>query len=55
MTTDPTDKLYHELLMDACAAHLIGDWKSVVFAEVVNGQTVETDMPYTAEKSLCRA
>ncbi|ENX41535.1 hypothetical protein [Acinetobacter sp. NIPH 2100] len=48
MATDPTDKLYHELLMDACAAHLIEDWKGVVFAEVVDGKTAETDMPYTA-------
>lgn len=51
MTTDPADKLYHELLMDACAAHLIEDWKGVVFAEVVDSKTVETDMPYTAENA----
>lgn len=51
MTIDPADKLYHELLMDACAAHLIEDWKGVFFAEVVNGKTVETDMPYTAENA----
>ena len=37
--------------MDACAAHLIEDWKGVVFAEVVDGKTVETDMPYTAENA----
>jgi hypothetical protein len=27
--------------MDACAAHLIEDWKGVVFAEIVDGKTVE--------------
>ncbi|ENW81299.1 hypothetical protein F909_02590 [Acinetobacter sp. ANC 3929] len=51
MSIDSADKLYHELLMDACAAHLIEDWKGVVFAEVVNDKTVETDMPYTAENA----
>lgn len=44
-------KLYHELLLDACAAHLLEDWKGVVFAEMVEGKTVETDMPYTPENA----
>ncbi|MFW1838646.1 hypothetical protein ACG9XS_08760 [Acinetobacter gyllenbergii] len=51
MDINPGDKLYHELLMDACAAHLIEDWKGVVFAEVVEEKTVETDQPYTAENA----
>jgi len=51
MANDPSAKLYHELLMDACAAHLIEDWKGVVFAQVVDGKTVETEMPYTPENA----
>ncbi|MHC3136277.1 hypothetical protein ACWPO0_10435 [Acinetobacter nosocomialis] len=31
------DKLYHELLLEAAACHLIEDWKGVVFKEV-NGK-----------------
>lgn len=51
MASDPSAKLYHELLMDACAAHLIEDWKGVVFAQVVDGKTIETEMPYTPENA----
>ncbi|MEJ7581587.1 hypothetical protein WKI22_13805 [Acinetobacter baumannii] len=51
MVKDEDAKLYHELLMDACAAHLIEDWKGVVFAEVVDGKTVETEKPYTPENA----
>ncbi len=47
MVKDENAKLYHELLMDACAAHLIEDWKGVVFAEIVDGKTVESEKPYT--------
>jgi hypothetical protein len=46
---DENGKLYHELLLDAARAHLIEDWKGVVFAEVVEGETVETEKPYTSE------
>ena len=27
------DKLYHELLLEAAACHLVADWKGVVFVE----------------------
>lgn len=45
------EKLYHELLLDAAGAHLIEDWKGVVFAEVIEGKTVETEQPYTPENA----
>ncbi len=45
------EKLYHELLLDAAGAHLIEDWKGVVFSEVVEGKTVETEQPYTPENA----
>ncbi|MGZ2080098.1 hypothetical protein ACXP65_19405, partial [Acinetobacter baumannii] len=32
------DKLYHELLLEAAACHLIEDWKGVVFEEVTENQ-----------------
>lgn len=51
MVKDENAKLYHELLMDACAAHLIEDWKGVVFAEVVESNSVETEKPYTPENA----
>ncbi|EJO37878.1 hypothetical protein ACINIS123_3966 [Acinetobacter baumannii IS-123] len=51
MVKDENAKLYHELLMDACAAHLIEDWKGVVFAEIVDGKTVESEKPYTPENA----
>lgn len=51
MVNDPSAKPYHELLMDACAAHLIEDWKGVVFAQVVDGKMIETEMPYTPENA----
>jgi len=51
MVKDENGKLYHELLMDAAGAHLIEDWKGVVFAEVVEGETVEIDQPYTPENA----
>ena len=51
MVKDEDAKLYHELLMDACAAHLIEDWKGVVFAEIVDGKTVESEKPYTPENA----
>ncbi|MDQ9890055.1 hypothetical protein [Acinetobacter pittii] len=51
MAKDENGKLYHELLLDAAGAHLIEDWKGVVFAEVVEGKTVETEQPYTPENA----
>lgn len=42
-TAGAEDKLYHELLLEAAACHLIEDWKGVVFSE--NGKEVE--QPYT--------
>ena len=51
MVNDPSAKPYHELLMDACAAHLVEDWKGIVFAQVVDGKTVESEMPYTPENA----
>jgi hypothetical protein len=51
MVKDENGKLYHELLLDAAGAHLIEDWKDVVFAEVVDGVTVEIDQPYTPENA----
>ncbi|HGQ7187495.1 TPA: hypothetical protein ACL42F_003689, partial [Acinetobacter baumannii] len=51
MVKDENAKLYHELLLDACAAHLIEDWKGIVFSEVVDGQPVESEKPYTPENA----
>ncbi|EKU38119.1 MULTISPECIES: hypothetical protein [Acinetobacter] len=51
MVKDVNSKLYHELLLDAAGAHLIEDWKGVVFAEVEDGETVEIDQPYTPENA----
>lgn len=38
-TASAEDKLYHELLLDATACHLIEDWKGVIFSE--NGKEAE--------------
>ncbi|WP_202742115.1 hypothetical protein [Acinetobacter calcoaceticus] len=51
MVRDENSKLYHELLLDAAGAHLIEDWKGVVFAEVEDGETVESEKPYTPENA----
>lgn len=32
-TANNDDKLYHELLLEAAACHLVADWKGVVFVE----------------------
>ena len=32
-TAGNDDKLYHELLLEAAACHLVADWKGVVFVE----------------------
>ncbi|MFW1959176.1 hypothetical protein [Acinetobacter johnsonii] len=38
-TASKEDKLYHELLLEAAACHLIADWKGVVFVE--DGKEIE--------------
>ncbi|AOA58220.1 hypothetical protein [Acinetobacter larvae] len=45
---DASDKLYHELLMEAVACHLIKDWKGVTFDE--NGEVIEP--PYSKEAAI---
>jgi hypothetical protein len=47
-SADNEDKLYHELLIQAAAAHLIEDWHGVEFIE--NGKTIEP--PYTPENAF---
>ena len=45
------DKLYHELLLEAAACHLIADWKGITFAE--NDKEVEVGYsPENATKLL---
>ncbi|HFP7023899.1 TPA: hypothetical protein ACHKB2_001773 [Acinetobacter baumannii] len=44
------DKLYHELLLEAAACHLIEDWKGVVFEEKIEGgEVIETEPEYSPE------
>lgn len=50
-TASTEDKLYHELLLEAAACHLIADWDGVVFVE--DDQEVEpTYSPENATKLL---
>lgn len=46
-TASAEDKLYHELLLEAAACHLIADWKGVVFVE--EGKEIEP--PCTPENA----
>ena len=46
-TASAEDKLYHELLLEAAACHLIADWKGVVFVE--DGKEIEP--PCTPENA----
>ena len=46
-TAGKEDKLYHELLLEAAACHLIADWKGVVFVE--DGKEIES--PCTPENA----
>lgn len=46
-TAGKEDKLYHELLLEAAACHLIADWKGVVFVE--DGKEIEP--PCTPENA----
>ncbi|MCE6007571.1 hypothetical protein [Acinetobacter soli] len=46
------DKLYHELLLEAAACHLIEDWKGVVFVEAnSDDELIKTEPPYNAENA----
>ena len=40
-TANNDDKLYHELLLEAAACHLVADWKGVVFVE--NDKEIEPE------------
>ena len=40
-TAGSDDKLYHELLLEAAACHLMADWKGVIFVE--NGKEFEPE------------
>lgn len=46
-TASAEDKLYHELLLEAAACHLIADWKGVVFVE----DSKEIEPPCTPENA----
>ena len=50
-TASKEDNLFHELLFDAVAVHLIEDWKGIDFEEVVNGEIVKKEIPFTTEKA----
>ncbi|MFW2055740.1 hypothetical protein [Acinetobacter haemolyticus] len=46
------DKLYHELLLEAAACHLIEDWKGIVFEELNEDDQVFSYEPnYTPENA----
>ncbi|QHI16245.1 hypothetical protein [Acinetobacter haemolyticus] len=48
-TAGSDDKLYHELLLEAAACHLVVDWKGVVFVE--NDKEIEPECsPENANK-----
>lgn len=48
-TAGSDDKLYHELLLEAAACHLVADWKGVVFVE--NDKEIEPECsPENANK-----
>ncbi len=47
------DKLYHELVLEAAACHLIEDWKGVVFVEKdENGESIRTEPGYNNENAV---
>ncbi|HIQ36215.1 MAG TPA: hypothetical protein EYH52_16600 [Acinetobacter venetianus] len=47
------DKLYHELVLEAAACHLIEDWKGVVFVEKdENGESIRTEPGYDSENAV---
>lgn len=46
------DKLYHELLLEAAACHLIEDWKGVVFEEEnAEKELIETEPEYSHDNA----
>lgn len=47
------DKLYHELVLEAAACHLIEDWKGVVFVEKnPEGESIRTEPSYNSENAV---
>ncbi|VXA55307.1 conserved hypothetical protein [Acinetobacter proteolyticus] len=47
------DKLYHELILEASACHLIEDWKGVVFVEEnADGELIKTEPGYDSENAV---
>ncbi|ETR86905.1 hypothetical protein M212_2435 [Acinetobacter baumannii CI79] len=49
----PDDKLFHELLLEAVACHLIEDWKGVVFVEEdPEGELVKTEPTFNGENAF---
>ncbi|MEV8215726.1 hypothetical protein [Leifsonia sp. NPDC077715] len=46
------DKLFHELVLEAVASHLIEDWKGVVFVEEgLEGELVKTEPTFNGENA----
>lgn len=50
-TASKEDSLFHELLFDALSVHLIEDWKGIDFEEVINGEIVKREVPFTTENA----
>lgn len=50
-TANKDDNLFHELLFDALSVHLIEDWKGIDFEEVINGEIVKREVPFTTENA----
>ncbi|WP_198077751.1 hypothetical protein [Acinetobacter calcoaceticus] len=47
------DKLFHELVLEAVASHLIEDWKGVVFVEEGSeGELVKTEPTFNGENAF---
>ena len=47
------DKLYHELVLEAAACHLIEDWKGVVFLETnADGESIRSEPNYDPDNAL---
>ncbi|NNP75559.1 hypothetical protein A7P54_03880 [Acinetobacter sp. Ac_3412] len=47
------DKLYHELVLEAAACHLIEDWKGVVFLETnAEGESIRSEPSYDPDNAL---
>lgn len=50
-TASKEDSLFHELLFDALSVHLIEDWDGIDFEEVINGEIVKREVPFTTENA----